>query len=115
MNSLVIKSTPKFDELASKLMKDATLDELLTFLEQNPEHGRIISGTGGVRKLRWKNDKNNKGKSGGVRVLYHYSNEVLIILVTLFEKSEKENISVAEKAKLKKLMPKLIEYYRGDL
>ncbi len=40
---------------------------------------------------------NDKGKSGGVRILYHYSEDLLVLLITLFGKSEKENISQAER------------------
>jgi len=38
------------------------------FLLQNPEAGKIVRGSGGVRKVRWA--ITGKGKSGAVRVLY---------------------------------------------
>lgn len=48
-------------------------EALFDHVETYPESGDLISGTGGVRKLRWKTGKDNKGKSGGARILYHYS------------------------------------------
>jgi hypothetical protein len=75
----------------------------------------VISGTSGVRKLRWKSGLNDKGKSGGVRVLYHYSKGLLVLLITLYSKSEKENLTEAERNELKRLVPATVAKYKGDL
>ena len=40
------------------------------FLLKNPETGKVVPGTGGVRKLRW--GMARKGKSGGVRIIYYF-------------------------------------------
>jgi len=76
---------------------------------------RQIRGSGGVRKLRWKTGMNTKGKSGGVRVIYHFSNNFLVLLITLYGKSQKENVTQAEKNELKKTVPLLIDKYMEDL
>lgn len=55
-----------------------------------------------------KNSKNNKGKRGGIRVLYYYEKKQIILLLTLFQKSDQENIDESEKIKLKKLLPELL-------
>ena len=106
--------TPVFKRKAKSLLIEETLEELLDYLEGHPEMGTLIQGTGGVRKLRWKSGKDNKGKSGGIRVLYHYSKDILILLITLYNKSEKENITQAERNELKRLMPELICKYREE-
>jgi putative transcriptional regulator len=41
---------------------------LQSFLLQYPEAGKIVPGSGGIRKVRWAIA--GKGKSGGVRVIY---------------------------------------------
>lgn len=115
MNKAIVKTTPAFDRKADKLFTRESMEELFSFLESNPEKGDLISGTGGVRKLRWRTGKSNKGKSGGVRVLYHYSKGMLVILISLYAKSEKENITQEERNNLKKLVPQLIAKYRGNL
>ena len=112
---VTIKTTPQFDKVAKKLMAEDSLEELYNFLEDNPRAGNIIQATGGVRKLRWKRGKGARGKSGGVRVLYHYSNDILIILITLYAKNEQENITNQEKNQLKKLMPVLIDKYCEEI
>jgi hypothetical protein len=65
---------------------------LQCYLLQYPEAGKIVPGSGGVRKLRWK--MAGKGKRGGVRVIYYLKRrEDEIWLLTIYSKSEVENIS----------------------
>lgn len=110
-----IKATPKFMQLAIKAMAPDALQELIDELTLHPEKGTIIQGTGGIRKIRWRTGKDNKGKSGGVRVLYYYDNNVVfVLLITLFRKSDKENIDTAEKIQLKKLLPELLRKYSNE-
>ena len=115
MNNLTIKTTPAFDRKAKALMTEESLEDLYDNLEANPEKGAIIAGTGGVRKLRWPTGRNNKGKSSGVRVLYHYSKDVLVLLITVYGKSEKDNVTQAERNNLKRLVPQLIAKYIEDI
>jgi mRNA-degrading endonuclease RelE of RelBE toxin-antitoxin system len=64
---------------------------LQIFLLQSPEAGKIVRGSGGVRKVRWA--MAGKGKSGGVRVIYYFKrqdNEIW--LLTIYSKNEIENI-----------------------
>jgi hypothetical protein len=64
---------------------------LQSFLLQNPESGRIVRGSGGVRKIRWA--MSGKGKSGGVRVIYYFKKQDdEIWLLTIYSKNEVENI-----------------------
>ena len=67
-----------------------TEDEYLglqSFLLQNPEAGKIVRGSGGVRKVRWA--ITGKGKSGGVRVIYYFKKQDdEIWLLTIYSKSE---------------------------
>ncbi len=114
-NNIYIKATPSFDREAEKLLSSKALDDFLDYISQYPEKGRIISGTSGVRKIRWETGFNSKGKSGGVRILYHYSNDVLILLITVYGKSNKETISNAEKNQLKRSVPLLVDKYIGEL
>jgi hypothetical protein len=49
-------------------LSDFQLMELEAYLCQNPESGKLIPGSGGLRKVRWAIP--GKGKQGGIRVLY---------------------------------------------
>ena len=65
-----------------------------------------MEGTGGIRKVRL--PISGKGKRGGVRVCYtDFEEYEIIYLITAFTKAEKENLSDAEKAALKKLVKAL--------
>ena len=66
-----------------------------------------MEGTGGVRKVRWARE--GKGKSGGVRIIYFYYNEgIPLYLLTLYGKSEKDNLSAGEQNDLAKLVNLLV-------
>jgi len=115
MDGIIIKITPDFEKKAKKLLSMVALEKLYDYLELNPEAGAIIRGTSGIRKLRWGVEKKRQGKRGGVRVLYHYSKGLMVLLITLYEKSNQETITEKEKNTLKKALPILITKYLEDL
>ena len=49
-------------------LSDEELRSLENMILENPDSGELIQGTGGLRKTRAGID--NRGKSGGIRVLY---------------------------------------------
>ncbi len=56
-----------------------------------PEAGKMVPGSGGVRKFRW--SIAGRGKRGGVRVIYYVKkqdNEIWML--TIYSKSEVDNI-----------------------
>lgn len=64
---------------------------LQNFLLRHPEAGKVIPGSGGIRKVRW--GISGKGKSGGARVIYYFKRQDdEIWLLTIYSKSEIENI-----------------------
>jgi mRNA-degrading endonuclease RelE of RelBE toxin-antitoxin system len=72
-------------------LEDNDYRVLQIFLIANPEAGKIIPGSGGVRKLRW--SVVGRGKRGGIRVIYYLrSKKGEIWLLTLYSKSHTENI-----------------------
>lgn len=72
---------------------------------RNPEAGKVIQGTGGLRKVRIGDEKRGKGKRGGYRAIYldlpHLERTYLL---ALYDKNEKSDISSGEKAVLKALV-----------
>lgn len=109
MNTVV--ELPEFIRRANKLLREVEREALIEYLAANPLAGVLIEGTGGIRKLRWKRE--GTGKSGGVRVIYYYHDgRYPLFLLTLFGKSEKSNISKAERNMLAKLTRQLIEAYQ---
>lgn len=103
-----VKATPKFMRLAKKAMTPETLQNLIDALALDPDQGDLIKDTGGIRKIRWETGKGS-GKRDGLRILYYYDGELLILLITMFKKSDQENIDAGEKAQLRKLINELLE------
>ena len=86
-------------------------DEDLLVLEEilldNPQKGDVIEGTGGARKLRISlND--NRGKSGGGRVIYLdvFEKERLYLLFA-YPKNVQENLTAEQKNAIKKLIDEI--------
>ncbi len=72
-------------------LSDDEYSGLQSFLLQYPEAGKVVPGSGGVRKVRWA--MSGKGKSGGVRVIYYFKRQDdEIWLLTIYSKNEVENI-----------------------
>jgi hypothetical protein len=63
---------------------------LQSCLLQYPEGGKVVPGSGGIRKVRWA--MSGKAKSGGVRVIYYFKRQDdEIWLLTIYSKNEVEN------------------------
>ena len=87
---------------------DDELKLLQIMLLKNPESGKIMEGTGGIRKVRFPLE--NRGKSGSVRVCYtDFAEYEVIYLITACEKKEQENLTMEEKNAIKKLVKALKE------
>ena len=68
----------------------------------NPEGPPVISGTGGLRKIRFAPLEWHTGKRGAVRVCYVYLKEHwTVLLVMAYGKNEKLNLSAEEKRGIK--------------
>ena len=84
-------------------LNDDDLRRLQEELLSDPKIGAVISGTGGVRKMRFA--FKIKGKSGSVRVIYvDFEIHEKIFLITAYTKNEKDNLSDSEKNEIKQLI-----------
>lgn len=86
------------------LLNDKYL-ELCQFLAKNPDFGQIIPGTGGFRKIRWNDSRRNKGKRGGIRIIYYYFLfDREIFLANIYDKNEAKDLTSKVKKELKKFI-----------
>ena len=84
-------------------MTDTDLRRLQEELLVNPDVGKVMQGTGGVRKMRFAFERH--GKSGGVRVIsVDFVVKEKLYLITAYPKSEKDNLTKAERNELKRLV-----------
>jgi mRNA-degrading endonuclease RelE of RelBE toxin-antitoxin system len=93
---------PAFTRHVSTYLADDEYRKLQDRLARNPDIGDVMPGTGGFRKLRWRDPRRGKGRRGGLRVIYYYFvTDQQIWLMTLYDKSEAADLTPAEKSALK--------------
>lgn len=104
---------PEFIKCAKKLgLSDEEREAIVDLIASNPDAGDEISGTGGMRKLRIAGK--GKGKSGGYRAITFFSGQdIPVFLVTMYGKSQKDNITDAEKNVMKSLASAIVDIYRS--
>jgi mRNA-degrading endonuclease RelE of RelBE toxin-antitoxin system len=69
------------------------IQPIVTQLENGEILGTQVAGIGyPVFKLRVKNSDNQKGKSGGYRLIYYLKTNDKILLLTLYSKSEQDDV-----------------------
>ena len=66
---------PPFERHRQGYLNDENFRAFQKMLMDNPEAGDVIEGTGGLRKLRYADEKRGKGKRGGLRVIYSGGNQ----------------------------------------
>ena len=83
--------TPFFTKALERYLDDDEYAELQRHLNEHPEAGVVVPGSGGVRKLRW--SASGRGKRGGLRVIYFLRRaRSEVWMLTLYGKSVRENI-----------------------
>jgi mRNA-degrading endonuclease RelE of RelBE toxin-antitoxin system len=104
---LEFRETELFTRSITELLSDAEYAELQGTLIVHPETGDLIKDTGGVRKLRWSQQRRGKGKRGGIRVIYYwYSSGSLIYMLLAYSKGEQDDLSATQKRVLARFVKK---------
>jgi len=104
-----VKTIAVFEKQAKRLIKKYTslkkeLFLLIQLLKEKPEQGTQIGKN--CYKIRISIASKAKGKSGGARVITNFVvNEDTIYLLSIYDKSEKENLTDKELFELLKYIP----------
>ena len=78
-------------------LDDDDLRALEVAIQADPDRHPVIRETGGLRKIRFAAPGSSRGKSGSYRVGYsHFPNPGLVLLLLVWAKSEKDELSKAE-------------------
>jgi hypothetical protein len=94
-----------FTRHLSGYLRDDDYRELQTTLSVDPELGDLMPGTGGFRKMRWRDARRGKGRRGGLRIIYcYFPSDHQIWLMTLYNKDEAADLTENEKKALKDAM-----------
>ncbi len=98
-----IIETTIFTRQVSHLLTDDEYKDLQNLLVSRPDRGKIIRGSGGLRKVRW--SAGGHGKSGGLRVIYYWyvaGSQILMLLI--YKKSEQDDLSDQQLKALRKIV-----------
>ena len=102
---LVFVELPAFDRVRAEYLDDDGFAALQSVLLARPDAGAVIAGTGGLRKLRHGDPRRGKGKRGGLRVLYYWwMGGDQILLFTIYDKDEADDLSPNERKVLKQFL-----------
>ena len=105
-----VKTIDVFEKQAKRLSKKYVslkkeLLELVQELKENPEQGTSIGKN--CFKIRIAIASKGKGKSGGARVIANFVvTHATVYLLSIYDKSEKDNLSDKELEELLKAIPK---------
>ncbi len=98
-----IIETPIFTRRLKSLLSDEEYRELQNSLITDPEAGKVIRGSGGIRKLRWAGS--GRGKRGGVRVIYYwFRDDEIILMLLVYSKNEQDDLTPEQLKTLRKLV-----------
>ena len=99
---MVFIETPIFTADVRVLLSDEEYARLQEHLVRQPNAGNVITGTGGLRKMRWTSA--GKGKRGGSRVIYfHAVAQSQIRMLLIYRKCIKDDLTPKEKTVLRKI------------
>ena len=103
--NVVFIEAPIFSRLVYKYLNEDEYAALQWTLAVRPETGKLIPGGGGLRKIRW--SAKGQGKRGGTRIIYYFQKETgEIWLITIYAKSEIENIPTKTLKAIKEALKK---------
>ena len=92
-------------------LSDDELSDIVMTVSDNPKSGKVMSGTGGARKLR--HPGRGKGRSGGYRTVHYYAaDDVPVFLLSIYAKGMRANLTKAERNELSRVLPELASAYR---
>lgn len=101
---------PPFERHRQQYLDDDAYKALQDELLKNPDSGDVITGTGGLRKLRFGDPRRGKGKRGGLRVIYYWRiSAEQFWLFTVYDKDEAQDLTMDQRKTLATLLKRELE------
>jgi hypothetical protein len=100
---MVIIETPIFTKRILAILSVEEYRLLQLHLLNKPDAGKVIRGSGGLRKLRW--SAKGHGKSGGTRIIYRwFVTQDTVLLVFAYSKNEQDDLTPEQVQQLKRVV-----------
>jgi len=87
-----------YQRRADELLTADEQDAVIELIAYDPTCGDLIAGTGGLRKVRV--GRGGSGKRGGARVIYYFYNADFPLVLALYAKNEKADLTARDKKAL---------------
>ena len=97
-----VRFTPEFKRNLQALIKKyrhirSDIEPVIEQLQRGERPGDQVTGVGyAIFKVRVRNQDANRGKRGGYRLIYYLQTATIIVLLTLYSKTEQSDITVTE-------------------
>jgi len=100
---MIIIEPPIFTKQLLATLSDDEYRLFQNMLLARPDAGKVIPGSGGLRKLRWTAE--GRGKRGGLRVIYYwFTAGGTIMLLFIYPKNVQDNLTTDQLKQLKKVV-----------
>jgi hypothetical protein len=100
---MIFIETSVFTKQVQKLLSSDEYRNLQIELVTYPNRGSIISGSGGLRKIRW--NIKGQGKRGGVRIIYYWAVAAdQVIMLYMYPKTVQDNLTSKQLKILKQIV-----------
>ena len=99
---MIFIETHVFTSRITQSVSDEDYHKLQVHLTSHPDAGKLIRGSGGIRKIRCATC--GRGKRGGARTLYYWDVPDRIYMIFCYLKNERENITPEQLKTLRKLV-----------
>jgi hypothetical protein len=100
---MIFIETPIFTKLITGMLPDDIYRLLQQAIVLRPDAGDIISGSGGLRKIRWALE--GRGKSGSLRIIYYWDKPYdSIYMLFAYKKTKQEDLTKEQLKVLRKLV-----------
>ena len=95
--------TSVFTKQVQTHLSDDEYRALQLALVLRPDGGKVIPGSGGLRKIRW--GRSGTGKHGGLRIIYFWHPDAdRLFLLFLYPKSSQSDLSPTQLRMLRRLV-----------
>jgi len=100
---VIIVETSVFTRRVLNLLTAEEYRQLQLVLVEYPDSGKVIAGSGGLRKIRW--SMAGSGKRGGVRVIYYWAvRRNILLMLMIYAKNEMDDLSPVQLRVLRRLV-----------
>jgi mRNA-degrading endonuclease RelE of RelBE toxin-antitoxin system len=103
---MIFIETSVFTKEIQLLIPDDNYKMLQTALMLRPDFGKLIRGSGGLRKIPW--NLPGSGKRGSLRIIYFWDPPDRIFMLLPYRKSDQEDLTLDQLKILRRMVKELL-------